>query len=284
MSQSHSESQRILAEMEVGIHEANYAIDDLLDTSRAAIESLLEHDKILGSRNLLSRSQEFKETVTCLLESSQRLDQAKEAFDHAISQLLAVSDDDDSSDDEEEGGNRLPKPVKTKGPDTQAAYFDALTAIREENELDVRYGCQFSAFQKLLEEKPTRSQGDDVEEVISRRTNILVDPLTKKPIENAVKNKTCGHVYDKKSFLDYLGSRNPKCPYMGCANRTILNQNSVEEDTETNDMIQNLKTRSATQRRWEGKPWEKEEEKNDDLKEREMSRMSDMQTLLRTCS
>jgi len=163
---------------------------------------------------------------------------------------LAVSDDDDNdSSDEEEGGKRLPKPVKTKGPDTQAAYFDALTAIREENEIHVRNGSQFSAFQKLLEEKQTQSKGDDVEEVISHRTNILVDPLTKKPIENAVKNKTCGHVYDKKSFLDYLGSRNPKCPYMGCANRATLNQNSVEEDVETNDMIQSLKTRSATQRR-----------------------------------
>jgi len=87
MSQSQSQSHRMLAEIEVGIHEANYAIDDLLDTSRAAIESLLEHDRTLGTRNVLSHSSEFKDTITCLLESSQRLDQAKQAFDDAISEV-----------------------------------------------------------------------------------------------------------------------------------------------------------------------------------------------------
>ncbi|KAH6927606.1 hypothetical protein HPB50_006157 [Hyalomma asiaticum] len=57
------------------------------------------------------------------------------------------------------------------------------------------------------------------------------DPITQKDIEVPVKNKRCGHVYDKGSIDIYIkGTRHPRCPYLGCANKTPLNMGDLVDD------------------------------------------------------
>ncbi|XP_074603327.1 uncharacterized protein LOC141856797 [Brevipalpus obovatus] len=71
-------------------------------------------------------------------------------------------------------------------------------------------------------------QADEVE-------TIPVDPFTNKKIRNPVKNKTCGHVYDKRGVFAYIESRTgtrtkPRCPTIGCSNKHLTKEDLEEDD------------------------------------------------------
>ena len=78
-------------------------------------------------------------------------------------------------------------------------------------------------------------------EVVETEESIPIDPYTKKEIEFAVKNKTCGHVYDRSSFEAFQKSGRARCPMIGCSNRVVMTMSSVDIDVETNEMIDRLK-------------------------------------------
>ncbi|CAD6199924.1 unnamed protein product [Caenorhabditis auriculariae] len=60
----------------------------------------------------------------------------------------------------------------------------------------------------------SRLNGEEIEATV---TYSKKDPLTKKDIENPVKNPNCGHVYDESSVQEHVGSRKGvKCPIIGC--------------------------------------------------------------------
>uniref|UniRef100_A0A5S6QI03 E3 SUMO-protein ligase NSE2 n=1 Tax=Trichuris muris TaxID=70415 RepID=A0A5S6QI03_TRIMR len=52
----------------------------------------------------------------------------------------------------------------------------------------------------------------------------LIDPITKKPIVNPVRNIHCGHVYEKEAIVSLLQmSKQPlKCVCLGCPNKRAL--------------------------------------------------------------
>lgn len=60
-----------------------------------------------------------------------------------------------------------------------------------------------------------------------------VDPLTKKPLQNPVRNKICKHVYDKMSMLEAIRV-NPRvrCPQVGCGNKNFIQTGHLVEDKE----------------------------------------------------
>lgn len=100
--------------------------------------------------------------------------------------------------------------------------------------------------QQQQKRKGTRSGNmsatGDVEFVQTEPT-IPIDPFSKREIDFAVRNKKCHHVYDRLSLEEYLNqSRNPRCPYIGCANREVMTSASVEADSDANDVISRLKT------------------------------------------
>ncbi|GLV34890.1 quijote [Carabus blaptoides fortunei] len=43
-----------------------------------------------------------------------------------------------------------------------------------------------------------------------------VDPITKAPIRNPVRNTKCGHVYENDSIRTLIAKKNTRCPYIGC--------------------------------------------------------------------
>lgn len=59
---------------------------------------------------------------------------------------------------------------------------------------------------------------DDNEEIVAVSQNINnIDPITKLPIVEPVKNKICGHVYEKSSIMQLLKRKGKtKCPIAGC--------------------------------------------------------------------
>ncbi|XP_037281507.2 E3 SUMO-protein ligase NSE2 [Rhipicephalus microplus] len=57
------------------------------------------------------------------------------------------------------------------------------------------------------------------------------DPITQKDIEVPVKNTKCGHIYDKMSISIYIKrSKHPRCPYLGCGNKSTLNMKDLVND------------------------------------------------------
>ena len=95
---------------------------------------------------------------------------------------------------------------------------------------------------------------------------IPIDPFSRKPIVIPVKNKNCGHLYDKDQFYTIFESRNRnrfvvvitivcrqtqrdifhcsaiKCPVTGCSNVKVTIAD-VEEDLRTKIMIENAKNK-----------------------------------------
>ncbi|XP_055387104.1 E3 SUMO-protein ligase NSE2-like [Condylostylus longicornis] len=58
-----------------------------------------------------------------------------------------------------------------------------------------------------------------------------IDPITKKRMQNPLKNKICGHYYEKDSILQTISeNRKYKCPIVGCTNKEIIKKTSLEED------------------------------------------------------
>ncbi|BES94042.1 positive regulation of maintenance of sister chromatid cohesion [Nesidiocoris tenuis] len=69
-----------------------------------------------------------------------------------------------------------------------------------------------------------RQDGDESLIVTQQNSAPLVDPWTKKPIENPVKSKTCGHIYDTASVKIVLSQKKEfRCPNVGCKHRVASN-------------------------------------------------------------
>ncbi|XP_055610825.1 E3 SUMO-protein ligase NSE2-like [Uranotaenia lowii] len=58
-----------------------------------------------------------------------------------------------------------------------------------------------------------------------------IDPITKRPLQVPVRNKSCKHIYEK-SAIETLIKNNPRtrCPVMGCAAKQYVNLGDLVED------------------------------------------------------
>lgn len=64
-------------------------------------------------------------------------------------------------------------------------------------------------------------------------TIVDIDPITKKPLENPVRNKKCGHIYGKASITEAIYSSGRYCcPILGCGSKAIIQLNDLVEDEE----------------------------------------------------
>ena len=80
---------------------------------------------------------------------------------------------------------------------------------------NVKTSKRYENLMKLISENNLKN---DDEEIITVAQNINnIDPITKLPIVKGVKNKICGHIYEKSSITQLI-ARNPKtkCPIAGC--------------------------------------------------------------------
>lgn len=57
-----------------------------------------------------------------------------------------------------------------------------------------------------------------------------IDPLTKGPLENPVKNRICGHIYGKLTMEAAIKQGNIRCPQMGCMNKQMVAVSHLVDD------------------------------------------------------
>ncbi|XP_071551557.1 uncharacterized protein [Panulirus ornatus] len=77
------------------------------------------------------------------------------------------------------------------------------------------------------------SNADDSEELVTTQHSInIIDPISKKVMTDPVRNKHCGHVYDRSSVVDMIKVKKRKgfkCPSMGCGYREPLKLHDLED-------------------------------------------------------
>jgi len=87
--------------------------------------------------------------------------------------------------------------------------------------------------------KKAGGSDDDDDDIVCTETNEYIDPWSKKNIEIPVKNKICGHVYDKATALKMCARAKGKvkCPVVGCVNNGFKSAD-LEEDQQIKRIIQ----------------------------------------------
>ncbi|XP_026482225.1 uncharacterized protein LOC113389403 [Ctenocephalides felis] len=100
------------------------------------------------------------------------------------------------------------------------SYNEALSKVSTP-EKHVKY----IQFQEVLKTSASRSL-DFTQE------STALDPFTKKLIANPVKNKNCGHIYDRDSVMEILNIHSElRCPVVGCRVKTKFNVRNLMESS-----------------------------------------------------
>ncbi|XP_033119995.1 E3 SUMO-protein ligase NSE2-like [Anneissia japonica] len=98
---------------------------------------------------------------------------------------------------------------------------------------------------------PTQAQtelGEDEEFVMTQAEVSLKCPITQREMTDPVKNKHCGHSYEKSAVNTYMKSRKKvMCPVCGCGNQNPLQKADLQDDKEIRQIIQR-KNRQAGKR------------------------------------
>jgi len=75
---------------------------------------------------------------------------------------------------------------------------------------------------------PIRTVDGDIEMEEELQT---IDPITKQPLKNPVKNKICGHVYERATVNEAIElNKRMRCPTLGCSNQQFVQKEHLEED------------------------------------------------------
>ncbi|XP_047986623.1 E3 SUMO-protein ligase NSE2-like [Leguminivora glycinivorella] len=81
--------------------------------------------------------------------------------------------------------------------------------------------------------KETRNNLEESDLAITESDNRMIDPITKKPIEDPVRNSLCNHVYERASIMEILKvNRRTKCPVVGCGNKQAVDVSHLVSDEE----------------------------------------------------
>lgn len=81
-------------------------------------------------------------------------------------------------------------------------------------------------------QQAARQHLDESDVAITESQDQYIDPITKKPIVDPVKNTVCGHIYEKEAIINLINMKNrTKCPVVGCGNRgPVLTQHLLSDD------------------------------------------------------
>ncbi|XP_063705284.1 E3 SUMO-protein ligase NSE2-like [Culicoides brevitarsis] len=128
---------------------------------------------------------------------------------------------------------------KTRGaqtiPDFDTQYKNELL---KNSKQDVKTSGQYKEMMEIANNYFNIAAGDimttnstNVDDDLAIEENIpTVDPLTKCPLENPVKNKICGHIYGKNSMEAAIKQGHIRCPQMGCNNKQYVQMSHLVVD------------------------------------------------------
>ena len=180
----------------------------------------------------------LKKTITSNTESSKKeLEKAEAELKHELVQLITAEYNNLVH-------NKAFKQVQSMAAtDPDLDVYQAMTRLKQEmgtmSEEKIEIHPAMRAFNSSIREHKIKlkiidseENGDD--EVIMTAKDSFVDPVTKRPIKNPVRNTLCNHLYDRES-ITRLTQMNPKtkCPIAGCSNKQSVSVDQLETDFET---------------------------------------------------
>ncbi|KAL7550318.1 hypothetical protein ACHAWF_013557 [Thalassiosira exigua] len=152
-------------------------------------------------------------------------------------------------------------------PDYERSIQEAVERVRQRREGDpsradledheMSIEVRQALGEKIQKKRPRASRGGDEDEddleIVQDRLGVddvhaLKCPITGMLFENPVKNKVCGHTYDRAGLDQMLGTNKHTCPIAGCANKSV-SASQVEEDEEMKLKVKRHKNREEAERR-----------------------------------
>ena len=92
--------------------------------------------------------------------------------------------------------------------------------------------------------RPTQATNDDDDDDIvqTQETVSYADPITKRRIEDPVRNCHCGHLYDRSTIVQMVANKRGRirCPIPGCSNEVFVAEEDLQEDHEAKKAIAEL--------------------------------------------
>eukprot|EP00026_Physarum_polycephalum_P007983 Phypoly_transcript_08056.p1 GENE.Phypoly_transcript_08056~~Phypoly_transcript_08056.p1 ORF type:complete len:232 (-),score=56.16 Phypoly_transcript_08056:190-885(-) len=95
-------------------------------------------------------------------------------------------------------------------------------------------------------------EDEDIVEMHTQTENDFICPLTRKELEDPVKNIPCGHTYSREAIVDYMKKGKSKrgkfpCPVAGCSGE--LTKETLEKDMELERQLRRNKQRGGTKKK-----------------------------------
>ncbi|KAH3820805.1 E3 SUMO-protein ligase NSE2-like [Dreissena polymorpha] len=138
--------------------------------------------------------------------------------------------------------------VKARDPEnneTLAEVLEARLAVLKSNFPDAQYHEKVKEFQEKMskamkQESSSKTGQGEMEIEVSQETLTFKCPYTGKVMECPMRNKHCGHSYERDGILQYIKQRQKKakCPVVGCANEKPIVQEDLVENRELKRYIE----------------------------------------------
>lgn len=128
----------------------------------------------------------------------------------------------------------------------KTALKESLEKNREKGKLDFKKHERHIEWKEKLNAVITESAED--EDLVCTEADInIIDPYTKALIQNPIKNKLCGHHYEKTSILSLLQAQKKAivCPYSGCRSRKFTEADLIEDRQLTRKVQQKVQQKSS---------------------------------------
>lgn len=187
-------------------------------------------------------------------DTNREIDQVKRALENTIKIISEVKELDNHESYLDQYANLVEDILKTEeNLNLHMSSFQMASAVQTIQEFDQAYAsevrstqrrgvkdtAQYAEMIQTAKDFFTIASGEElatvntttVDEDLAIEENIpTVDPLTKGPLTNPVKNKICGHIYEKSSMTKAIEQGNIRCPQMGCMNKQIIALGHLQDD------------------------------------------------------
>jgi len=225
------------------------------------VATLVAHDGSLCDLLEETKLIEFRETIKRLALQNVAHHRQVQAYLQGLRTLpnhVAASQQQQQQDEEEGDENNNPSVIDYPKV-LKEAMSTSFAQMEEDNVRPEEDSWYLTVVNTLNEPKSgTRGQDgadeDEDDEIAVMRngdsngTTNLKCPITGMLMEEPMKNKVCGHVYEKHAILNHIRKdHSRRCPVPGCSSRGIT-PNQLVEDRTTLVLIRRQKIRDQKQR------------------------------------
>ncbi|XP_063597078.1 E3 SUMO-protein ligase NSE2-like [Penaeus indicus] len=121
--------------------------------------------------------------------------------------------------------------------DVGELFNQCLKSLEEDIDLQemINNDSNVKNFRTLLQNEDSGDNENDNEDgdlIVTQQEVNLFDPISMKRMTDPVRNKVCGHVYERSSVVNMIKQNRRKgfcCPNVGCENRERLKMEDLED-------------------------------------------------------